>query len=111
MKTFCTAQLATFGRPAGCGRAHAPVRRHQTARTGARKLDAGAPLLYRYPPGRDGLPATERAFLPRSFWLVQALAHTGLRREADALFCELLGAQAVRPEAAVLEGPGSLGTG
>jgi GH15 family glucan-1,4-alpha-glucosidase len=55
-----------------------------------RQLDAGAPLLYRYPPGRDGLPGTEGAFLPCSFWLVQALAHGGRRGEADALFRELL---------------------
>src|SRR6185437_155118 len=40
----------------------------------ARRLGAGGPLLYRYPPGIDGLPGTEGALLPCSFWLVQALA-------------------------------------
>lgn len=54
------------------------------------ELSAGGPLLYRYPPGEDGLPGTEGAFLPCSFWLVQALAVTGRRREAVALFEELL---------------------
>jgi GH15 family glucan-1,4-alpha-glucosidase len=54
------------------------------------ELSAGGPLLYRYPPGRDGLPGTEGAFLPCSFWLVQALARTGRLPEAEALFQTLL---------------------
>jgi GH15 family glucan-1,4-alpha-glucosidase len=48
------------------------------------------PLLYRYPPGQDGLPGTEGAFLPCSFWLVQALATTGCVDEAAQLFDDLL---------------------
>ena len=54
------------------------------------ELSAGGPLLYRYPPGRDGLPGTEGAFLPCSFWLVQALARTGRCPEAIELFRTLL---------------------
>ncbi len=54
-----------------------------------KSLGAGGPLLYRYR-GRDGLPGGEGAFLPCSFWLVQALAQTGRRIEAEALFEELL---------------------
>jgi GH15 family glucan-1,4-alpha-glucosidase len=54
------------------------------------ELGAGGPLLYRYPPGRDGLPGTEGAFLPCSFWLVQALAHTGRLDQAHELFRALL---------------------
>jgi GH15 family glucan-1,4-alpha-glucosidase len=55
-----------------------------------RKLSAGGPLLYRYPPGQDGLPGTEGAFLPCSFWLVQALASTGRVDQATQLFADLL---------------------
>ena len=54
------------------------------------QLSAGGPLVYRYPPGRDGLPGTEGAFLPCSFWLVQALACTGRRGEAVELFEQML---------------------
>jgi GH15 family glucan-1,4-alpha-glucosidase len=54
------------------------------------KLSAGGPLVYRYRPGRDGLPGTEGAFLPCSFWLVQALAHTQRRTQAIELFQALL---------------------
>jgi GH15 family glucan-1,4-alpha-glucosidase len=46
--------------------------------------------LYRYPPGQDGIPGTEGAFVPCSFWLVQALAITGRRGEATDLFHDLL---------------------
>lgn len=56
----------------------------------ARELGAGGPLLYRYPPGHDGLDGTEGAFLPCSFWWVQALARSGRVCEAHALFDELV---------------------
>jgi GH15 family glucan-1,4-alpha-glucosidase len=55
-----------------------------------RELDAGSPLLYRYPLGRDGLLGNEGAFLPCSFWLVQALARSGRACDADTLFRNLL---------------------
>ena len=55
-----------------------------------RRLSAGGPLLYRYPPSHDGLPGSEGAFLPCSFWLVQALARTGSSPEAGELFEEML---------------------
>ena len=55
-----------------------------------RDLDAGGPLLYRYPPGRDGLPGTEGAFMPCAFWLVQALAKTGRSAEAADRFAALI---------------------
>jgi GH15 family glucan-1,4-alpha-glucosidase len=56
-----------------------------------RHLGAGGPLLYRYPPGSDGLSGREGAFLPCSFWLVQALALTGRVEEAADRFEALLG--------------------
>lgn len=55
------------------------------------ELSAGGPLLYRYPPGNDGLTGGEGAFLPCSFWLVQALALTGRRQDALSLFESLVG--------------------
>jgi GH15 family glucan-1,4-alpha-glucosidase len=54
------------------------------------ELGAGGPLVFRYPPGTDGLPGTEGAFLPCTFWLVQALATSGRREEAGALFADAL---------------------
>jgi GH15 family glucan-1,4-alpha-glucosidase len=63
---------------------------HDTINAIRDELSAGGPLLYRYPPGRDGLPGTEGAFLPCSFWLVQALALTGRRPEPRELFEALL---------------------
>lgn len=54
-------------------------------------LSAGGPLLYRYPPGDDGLPGREAAFLPCSFWLVQALACTRRTNDATRLMNDLLG--------------------
>jgi pentatricopeptide repeat protein len=54
------------------------------------ELSAGGPLLYRYPPGTDGIDSPEGAFLPCSFWLVQALARTGRYDDAEALFDELV---------------------
>jgi GH15 family glucan-1,4-alpha-glucosidase len=56
----------------------------------AKELGATGPLLYRYPPGHDGLPGTEGAFLPCSFWHVQALAKIGRREQAAERFAELL---------------------
>jgi GH15 family glucan-1,4-alpha-glucosidase len=55
-----------------------------------RRLSAGGPLLYRYPPGSDGLDGGEGAFVPCSFWLVQALARTGRVDEARTLLDQLL---------------------
>ncbi|HET9853641.1 MAG TPA: glycoside hydrolase family 15 protein, partial [Methylomirabilota bacterium] len=52
-------------------------------------LGAGGPLLYRYLDD-DGLSGREGAFLPCSFWLVQALARLGRREEASELFDQLL---------------------
>jgi len=54
------------------------------------ELGAGGPLLYRYPPGQDGLEGTEGAFVPCSFWLVQALAKTGREDEASHVMEQLV---------------------
>lgn len=55
-----------------------------------RELETGG-LVFRYPPDSDGMAGREGAFLPCSFWLVQALARTGRREEASDLFERLLG--------------------
>jgi GH15 family glucan-1,4-alpha-glucosidase len=54
------------------------------------ELGAGGPLLHRYTPGTDGLTGGEGAFLPCSFWCVQALAATGRVDEAAEMFAELV---------------------
>jgi GH15 family glucan-1,4-alpha-glucosidase len=66
----------------------APGTARATIQAVRRELSASGPLLYRYPPGQDGLPGTEGAFLPGSFWLAQALASTGPVDEATQLFAD-----------------------
>jgi GH15 family glucan-1,4-alpha-glucosidase len=51
----------------------------------------GFVLRYRSWQAVDGLPAGEGAFLPCSFWLVDALALDGRLEEATELFERLLG--------------------
>lgn len=55
------------------------------------ELSAGEGLLYRYLPESDNLRGGEGAFLPCSFWLVQALARLGRKDEATHLLERLLG--------------------
>jgi GH15 family glucan-1,4-alpha-glucosidase len=55
------------------------------------ELSAGDPLLYRYRPGADGLPGREGAFLPCTFWLLEALLRLGRREEGLRLFDAALG--------------------
>jgi GH15 family glucan-1,4-alpha-glucosidase len=50
----------------------------------------GFVLRYRTEHTADGLTGEEGAFLACSFWLVDALAYSGQRREAEALFGRLL---------------------
>jgi pentatricopeptide repeat protein len=66
-----------------------------------RELTAGDPLLYRYTPETDGLEGREGAFLPCTFWLIQALARIGRVEEARELFhraCSLGGPLGLLPE-------------
>jgi GH15 family glucan-1,4-alpha-glucosidase len=51
---------------------------------------ARGPFVLRYT-GEDGLAGAEGAFLPCSFWLVEALARAGRTEEAGELMEELLG--------------------
>jgi len=48
-------------------------------------------LLYRYPPGDDGLPGGEAAFGICGFWLAEFLARAGQVDEAMAAFERILG--------------------
>jgi GH15 family glucan-1,4-alpha-glucosidase len=56
-----------------------------------KRLTAGDPLLYRYLPGRDGLPGKEGAFLPCTFWLLEALLRLGRHEDGLRLFEQVLG--------------------
>jgi GH15 family glucan-1,4-alpha-glucosidase len=55
-----------------------------------KELGAGGPLVYRYTPGHDGLPGKEGAFLPCSFWLLEALLRLGRIDEGLRVFEQVL---------------------
>lgn len=67
-----------------------PTRTVATVEAIRRELGAGGALLYRYPPGQDGLPGGEGAFLPCSFWLASALVSLGRPDEAAEVLSELV---------------------
>ena len=54
------------------------------------ELEVEEGLLHRYRRQTDGLEGDEGAFLPCSFWLVQALARSGRSAEATGMFERLL---------------------
>ncbi len=60
-----------------------------TIRAIEEKLLCGEGLLYRYTEA-DGIEGAEGAFLPASFWLVQAYAYAGALDKAEALFESVL---------------------
>jgi GH15 family glucan-1,4-alpha-glucosidase len=62
------------------------VRLRSTIAAIRRELGAGGPLLYRY----SGQQHAEGAFLACSFWLVEALVHTGELDDARATMEQLL---------------------
>lgn len=62
-----------------------PERVQGTINAIRRELEVDHGLVFRYASGVDGLTGEEGAFLPCSFWLVQALAHIGRKEEASRL--------------------------
>jgi GH15 family glucan-1,4-alpha-glucosidase len=64
-------------------------RLHSTLEAVRRRLASGG-LLYRYPPGDDGIAGGEAAFGICSFWLAEFLARAGRTEEALAQFDRVL---------------------